>query len=448
VLRITFIGAGSLVFTRNLCNDILLTPALQDSTIMLMDIDATRLKRSRDVVEAMIQKRGIHARVCATLDRREAVQDAQYVITTFQQGGLEAYTLDIEIPRKYGVEQCVGDTLGPGGVFRGLRTIPVLLDLCADLDQLAPNAMLLNYVNPMAINCWAIADGSGRPNVGLCHSVQGTSEMLARWIDVPYEEVSYLCAGINHQAWFLEFRHGSQDLYPLIRKALERENIIEQEPVRGELMKALGYFVTESSGHASEYLPYFRKSAAMVNDELVPRFKNPEDHWFDFGRTGGYLRHVQEWTVRADQEFRDLIDGSELLPAERTHEYGSFIVEAMETNRPTRINGNIPNRGHITNLPAGCCVEVPCLVDKNGVHGVVAGALPKQLAALNRTNINVQELAVEGALRGDKDAVHHAVMLDPLTAAACTLPQIHALVEEMFEAQARWLPQFSNIKRV
>jgi alpha-galactosidase len=447
VLRITFIGAGSLVFTRNLCNDILLTPALQDSTIMLMDIDATRLKRSRDVVEAMIQKRGIHARVCATLDRREAVQDAQYVITTFQQGGLEAYTLDIEIPRKYGVEQCVGDTLGPGGVFRGLRTIPVLLDLCADLDQLAPNAMLLNYVNPMAINCWAIADGSGRPNVGLCHSVQGTSEMLARWIDVPYEEVSYLCAGINHQAWFLEFRHGSQDLYPLIRKALERENIIEQEPVRGELMKALGYFVTESSGHASEYLPYFRKSAAMVNDELVPRFKNPEDHWFDFGRTGGYLRHVQEWAVRADQEFRDLIDGSEPLPTERTLEYGSFIVEAMETNRPARINGNIPNRGHITNLPEGCCVEVPCLVDRNGVHGVVVGALPKQLAALNRTNINVQELTVEGALRGDKDAVHHAVMLDPLTAAVCTLPQIHTLVEEMFEAQARWLPQFPNSKR-
>jgi alpha-galactosidase len=448
VLKITLIGAGSLVFTRNLCNDILLTPALQDSTIMLMDIDATRLERSRDVVEAMIQKRGVHAQVCATLDRREAVQDAQYVITTFQQGGLEAYTLDIEIPRKYGVEQCVGDTLGPGGVFRGLRTIPVLLDLCDDLDQLAPDAMLLNYVNPMAINCWAIVDGSGRPNVGLCHSVQGTLEMLARWIDVPYEEVSYLCAGINHQAWFLEFRRGSQDLYPLIRKALERDDIMGQEPVRGELMKALGYFVTESSGHASEYMPYFRKSAAMVNDELVPRFKNPQDHWFGSGRTGGYLRHVQEWATRADQEFRDLIDGSEPLPSERTHEYGSFIVEAMETNRPTRINGNIPNRGHITNLPEGCCVEVPCFVDRLGVHGVAVGSLPRQLAALNRTNINVQELTVEGALRGDKDAVHHAVMLDPLTAAVCTLPQIHTLVEEMFEAQARWLPQFPNNKRV
>jgi alpha-galactosidase len=442
--KITFIGAGSLVFTRNLCNDILLTPALQDSTIVLMDIDATRLERSRKVVEAMIQKRGLPARVFATLDRREAVRDAQYVITTFQQGGLEAYALDIEIPRKYGVEQCVGDTLGPGGIFRGLRTIPVLLDLCNDLDELAPNALLLNYVNPMAINCWAIADGSGRPHVGLCHSVQGTSEMLARWIDVPYDEVSYLCAGINHQAWFLEFRRDSQDLYPLIKNALKRDDIMGQEPVRVELMKNLGYFVTESSGHASEYVPYFRKNAAMVTDELSPRFKNPDDHWFDFGRTGGYLRYAREWALRADQEFRDLIDGSTPLPTERTHEYGSFIIEAMETNRPTRINGNIPNRGHITNLPEGCCVEVPCLVDKNGVQSVVVGALPKQLAALNRTNINVQELTVEGALRGDKDAVHHAVMLDPLTAAVCTLPQIHTLVEEMFEAQARWLPRFNH----
>jgi len=228
----------------------------------------------------------------------------------------------------------------------------------------------------------------------------------------------------------------------LIRNALDRDDILGQEPVRGELMKNLGYFVTESSGHASEYVPYFRKSAAMVTDELSPRFKNPEDHWFDFGRTGGYLRYAQEWAIRADQEFRDLINGSQPLPTERTHEYGSFIIEAMETNRPTRINGNIPNRGHITNLSEGCCVEVPCLVDKTGVQGVVVGALPKQLAALNRTNINVQELTVEGALRGDKDAVHHAVMLDPLTAAVCTLPQIHALVEEMFEAQARWLPQF------
>jgi alpha-galactosidase len=442
--KITFIGAGSFVFTRNLCSDILLTPALQDCTIALMDIDPARLERSCDLVEAIIHRRGLKARVEATLDRREAVKDAQYVITTFQQGGLDAYAMDIEIPRKYGVEQCVGDTLGPGGVFRGLRTIPVLLDLCNDLDELAPDAFILNYVNPMAINCWAIAEGAGRPHVGLCHSVQGTSEMLARWIDVPYQEVSYLCAGINHQAWFLEFRRGVQDLYPLIWNALERAEIMDEEPVRGDLMKNLGYFVTESSGHASEYVPYFRKTPQMVDEELSPRFKNPNDDWFDFARTGGYLRECLDRVKRAEQEFRDLIDGAQPMRTERTHEYGSYILEAMQTNLPTRINGNIPNDGLITNLPQGACVEVPCLVDSNGVQGVVVGDLPTQLAAVNRTNVNVQELTVEASLSGDRDAVHYAVMMDPLTAAVCTLPQIHAMVDEMLDAQERWLPQFQG----
>lgn len=442
--KITFVGAGSIVFTRNLCSDILLTPALQNSTISLMDIDPVRLERSRKLVQAIIDRRGLKARVEATTDRHEALRDTRFVITTFQQGGLEAYALDIDIPRKYGVEQCVGDTLGPGGVFRGLRTIPVLLDLCDDIDELAPDALLLNYVNPMAINCWAIADGSGRPHVGLCHSVQGTSEMLARWIGVPYDEVSFLCAGINHQAFFLEFRRGTEDLYPLIWEAIERDEVMNEEPVRGEMMKYLGYFVTESSGHASEYVPYYRKTASMVTDELSRRFKNQGDFWFDFARTGGYLRHCQDRENAADEEFRALSEGIKDLPTERTHEYSSYILEAVETNRPARINGNVPNSSLITNLPNGCCVEVPCLVDSNGVQGTVVGDLPTQLAALNRTNINVQELTVEASLMGDRDAVHHAVMMDPLTAAVCTLPQIHAMVDEMLEAQSRWLPQFND----
>jgi alpha-galactosidase len=442
--KVTFIGAGSIVFTRNLCSDILLTPALQDCTISLMDIDPVRLERSRKLVQAIIDRRGLKACVEATTDRRQAVRDARYVITTFQQGGLDAYALDIDIPRKYGVEQCVGDTLGPGGVFRGLRTIPVLLDLCDEMDELAPDALLLNYVNPMAINCWAVADGSGRPHVGLCHSVQGTSEMLARWIGVPYDEISFLCAGINHQAFFLEFRRGTEDLYPLIWEAIERQEVIDEEPVRTDLMKYFGYFVTESSGHASEYVPYFRKTASMVANELSPRFKNKADAWFDFARTGGYLRECQNRVTRADQEFRELTEGGKELPTQRTHEYGSHILEAVETNRPARINGNVPNDGLITNLPEGCCVEVPCLVDGNGVQGVFVGDVPTQLATLNRTNINVQELTVEAALTGDKDAVHYAVMMDPLTAAVCTLPQIHAMVDEMFEAQAQWLPQFAS----
>ena len=440
--KIALIGAGSVVFTRNLCSDILLTPALQDSTIALMDIDPQRLEQAHDLVQAIIDRRGLQARAEATTDRLEAVRDADYVITTFQQGGLDAYKLDIEIPQRYGVEQCVGDTLGPGGVFRALRTIPVLLDLCDDMDNVAPDALLINYVNPMAANCWAVDAATGRPYVGLCHSVQGTSEMMARWIDVPYEEVAFLCAGINHQAWVLDFRRGKQDVYPQIWQAIERPEIYGQEPVRIEMMKHLGYFVTESSGHASEYVPYFRKNARMVNEDLVPLFKNQFDAWFDFGRTGGYLRHCISRSAESRREYQELLDGVRDLPTQRTHEYGSYIIEAIETNRPARVNGNVPNEGLIDNLPQGCCVEVPCLVDGNGIQPTMVGSLPTQLAALNRACINVQELIVEAALTGDVEAVHYAVMVDPLTAAVCTLPQIRAMVREMLEAQAQWLPQF------
>jgi len=440
--KIALIGAGSVVFTRNLCSDILLAPALQGSTIALMDIDPTRLSQARDLVQAIIDRRGLKARLEATTDRREAVRDADYVITTFQQGGLDAFRLDIEIPQRYGVEQCVGDTLGPGGVFRALRTIPVLIDLCHDMDDVAPDALLINYVNPMAANCWAVDVAAGRPLVGLCHSVQGTSEMLAKWIEVPYDEVIYLCAGINHQAWFLEFRRGSEDLYPLIWKAIERPEIYAKEPVRIEMMKHFGYFVTESSGHASEYVPYFRKNAEMVDEDLVPRFRDNCNSWFDFGRTGGYLRHCIKRFKEAQREYRDLLEGIRDLPSGRTHEYGSYIIEAIETNRPIRINGNVPNWGLIDNLPQGCCVEVPCLVDGNGIQPTAVGALPTQLAALNRACINVQELTVEAAVTGDVEAVYHAIMLDPLTSAVCTLDQIRSMVDEMLAAQAQWLPQF------
>ena len=438
--NITFIGAGSLVFTRNLCSDILLTPALQASTITLMDIDAGRLEQARRIVQAMVDKRKLKAQVVATTDRRAAVTGANYVITTFQQGGLDAYKLDIAIPQKYGVEQCVGDTLGPGGVFRSLRTIPVLLDLCDELDELAPDALLLNYVNPMAANCWAVADGTGRPHVGLCHSVQGTSEMLAKWIGVPYDEVNFVCAGINHQAFFLQFRRGKEDVYPQLWEAIARPEVIAEEPVRTDLMKYFGYFVTESSGHASEYVPYFRKTAAMVNEELVPRFTDHVNHWFDFARTGGYLRHCLHRLKQFQSDYDEIVAGE--FPTTRSHEYGSRIIEAMETNQPAVIAGNVPNTRLITNLPDGCCVEVPCLVNASGIQPTVIGNLPPQLAALNRTNINVQSLIVEAALTGDTDAVYHAVMLDPLTAAVCTLPQIHDMVTEMLAAQEQWLPQF------
>jgi len=449
MIKITLIGAGSLVFTRNLCSDILLTPALQDSTISLMDIDSDRLSHSRDTVQAIIDRRGLETRLEATVDRREAVRDADYVVTTFQQGGLEAYEFDIEIPRRYGVEQCVGDTLGPGGVFRALRTIPVLLELCREMDEAAPDALLLNYVNPMAANCWAVDAATGRPQVGLCHSVQDTSEMLAEWVGVPYEEVTYLCAGINHQAFFLRFDHSGEDLYPAIREAARQEDLRGREPVRIELMEHFGYFVTESSGHASEYVPYFRRNARMVEEDLVPRFTDERNHWYDFGHTGGYLRHCVNRLEESRTEYEQLrASGGTEPPTARTHEYGSYIIEAIETDSLTRVNGNVANRGLIENLPRGCCVEVPCLVDGNGIQPTLIDSYPTQLAALNRTNINVQELIVEATLTGNLEAVHHAVMLDPLTAAVCTLSQVRSMVDEMLEAQAQWLPQFRENIRV
>jgi alpha-galactosidase len=439
--KITFIGAGSLVFTRHLCNDILLTPILHESEIVLMDIDSQRLEMAHTIVQALVEKHHSKVKVSATLDRLEALAGTDYVITTFQQGGLEAYKLDIEIPQRYGVGQCIGDTLGPGGVFRSLRTIPILLDICAELDELAPDALLLNYVNPMAPICWAIDVGSGRPYVGLCHSVQDTSEMLARWIGIPYGQVRFLCAGINHQAWFLEFRSEDEDLYPHLWQAIEQEGPQAEEPVRIDLMKYFGYFVTESSGHASEYLPYFRKSAGMIEDELMPRFSDPRNSWYGLGETGGHYQYAIQRLDRFQEEYEELAAGGVPLTEQRTQEYSTYIIEAMETDQPVRVNGNVPNRGLIENLPQGCCVEVPCLVDANGVQPTYVDHLPPQLAAVNRTNINVQELIVEAALSGKVDAVYHAVMLDPLTAAVCTLPQIHDMVTEMLAAQQHWLPQ-------
>jgi alpha-galactosidase len=395
-------------------------------------------------VQAIVDRRGLEAKVTATIDQREAVNGADYVITIFQQGGLTAHGLDIEIPLKYGVDQVIGDTLGPGGIFRGLRTYPVMQELCRNMDEAAPDALLLNYVNPMTANCWAVDRGMGRPVVGLCHSVQGTSQMLASWIDMPVDEITYFCAGINHQAFFLEFRHGEEDLYPRIREAVERPEIAGAEPVRIDLFKHFGYFVTESSGHASEYVPYFRKSPEIVESHLVPRFTTPGNEWFDNGRTGGYLRKQRAYTEHASAEFKALASGEVDLPSERSSEYCARIIEAIETDNPIRINGNVINHNLIENLPRGCCVEVPCLVDGNGVQPVHVDHYPTQLAALNRTNVNVQELIVEAAVTADVDAVYYAAMLDPLTAAVCTLPQIHAMVAEMLEAQAQWLPQFSG----
>jgi alpha-galactosidase len=444
--KIAIIGAGGFVFPLRLVGDLLSFPELRDSTIALMDIDATNLERTSKAVHELVTHHGFPTRIQSTLDRREALTGADYVIVTFQVGGLEAYRLDVEIPRKYGIDQAVGDTLGPGGVFRFLRSAAAYQAIAEDMKALCPNALLLNYANPMAMNCWLLAR-SGIKTVGLCHSVQNTSQMLAAQLGVPYNEVRYLAAGINHQAWFLEFRDGSIDLQAEVLKTMRSRHLTGQKPsallqdfgdhsngyqdsnyeggqerVRTEVMNAFGYFHTESSHHASEYLPYFRKNAAMVQ-EFIP------NRW----------DYYQVCTRHNDADLGELLERLK-TKLEASLEYGARIVHSIETNTPIVVSGNVENRGLISNLPEGCCVEVPCLVDGNGVQPTAIGALPAQCAAVNRTNINVQELAVEAILSNNLEHVYHAIMLDPLTAATLRLEHIKAMVDELLIAQAQWLP--------
>jgi alpha-galactosidase len=448
--KIAIIGAGGYVFPLRLVGDILSFPELRESTLVLMDIDPERLARTSSATRELVAHYGFPTEVETTTIRRHALAGADYVIVTFQVGGLDAYRLDLEIPRRHGIDQTVGDTLGPGGVFRFLRSAAVFREMAADMAELCPDALLINYANPMAMNCWYL-NRLGAPTVGLCHSVQSTTRMLARQIDVPYEEVSYLAAGINHQAWILHFHRGDEDLYPRLREVMFRrhlgrgsgdglaedrgehseaergESVYEgaQERVRTELMAAFGYFPTESSHHGSEYVPYFRKDAATIASYIPRRW----DYYtictaHDEGaRTTELLRRLKE----------------ELAPSV---EYGAGIIHAMETGQARVIYGNVPNRGLISNLPEGCCVEVPCLVDHNGIQPTAVGPLPPQCAALNRTNVNVQDLAVAAALSGDREHVYHAVMLDPLTGALLRLDQIRAMVDELFAAHTGWLPQF------
>lgn len=440
--KITMIGAGSMVFAKNLIGDILSYPELDGSVISLMDIDPARLEMSASLARQMVAQQRSRCRIEATLDRREALAGANYVIIAIQVGGLDAYEQDIEIPRRYGVEQCVGDTLNPGGIFRGLRTIPVLQSICRDMEELCPDALMLQYSNPMCINMWAIAESSPIRAVGLCHSVQGTSEMLARFIGAPYNEVSFRCAGINHMAWFTEFSWNGEDAYPLIHKAADDPVIYGSEPVRFDMLRHLGYFVTESSGHASEYNPWFRKRPDLL-EQTIATFTQPNYHWVNWGRTGGYLNHCKKRLDEFGGKLERWLSGAEAIPISRSHEYGIQIIHSMETNTLRLVHGNVPNTGLITNLPQGCCVEVPTLVDKTGLRPTYIGALPPQLAALNRTNTNVQELAVQGSLRGDRDLIRHALMMDPLTAAVCSLDQIEAMTKELFAAHQQWLPQFA-----
>ncbi|WP_026487342.1 alpha-glucosidase/alpha-galactosidase [Caldanaerobius polysaccharolyticus] len=431
--KIAMIGAGSIVFAKNIMVDILSFPELSDSTIALMDIDPKRLDLIRKLADKLVKQENYKATIISTTDRREALKDADYVITMIQVGGLEAYQIDIEIPLKYGVKQAVGDTLGPGGVFRFLRTAAVFKDIARDMEELCPDALWINYVNPMAMNCWYINRISNIKNVGLCHSVQGTSEWLAKIIGAPYSEVSFIAAGINHMAWFLEFKWKGKDAYPLIREKYNDPNVYKMDVTKFEFLKHFGYYVTESSHHMSEYVPYFRKF-----DHWIDKI-HKDANWNDDGVYNGmYLKCCQNAAAKFDEDMEELIN-AEKVEVKRTHEYGAYIIHSIETGVPRVIYGNVDNKSLITNLPQGCCVEVPCLVDKNGIQPTVIGDLPPQLAALNRTNINVQELAVMGALTGKKEYIYQAIMMDPLTSAVLDMDQIRSMVSEMFAAEEKWL---------
>jgi len=432
VPKITLIGAGSVIFARALLQDILSFEELRDSEISLHDIDEERLRVAEVMANKVAAALGAHPKISASLDRRQALEESDYAINMVQIGGYKPCTVtDFEVPKKYGLQQTIADTLGIGGIFRALRTIPVMWDMASDMLDVCPDVTFLNYVNPMAMNTAAWARATDIPIVGLCHSVQGTAMMLCGDIGVPYEEVNYLCAGINHMAFFLRFERNGEDLYPLIHKVYDEGRVPDWNRVRYEMLKRLGYFVTESSEHFAEYGPYFIKKS---HPELIERFNVPIDE---------YIRRCiaqnEGW-----EKMRAEMMGDQEIKVGRSLEYGSLIIHSMETGTPRVIYGNVLNDGLIDNLPAECAVEVPCLIDRNGIQPVRVGALPPQLAAIIQTNVNVQILTVEALLTGNKDHVFHAAMMDPHTSSELTLDEIWALVNDMFEAHEGWLPELQG----
>jgi alpha-galactosidase len=416
--------------------DILATEVLQDSELWLMDLNQSKLEKMEGFIQKVIKQNGLPATVTATLNRREALEGAKYVIVMIQVGGLEAFRLDYEIPLRYGVDQCIADSLGPGGVFRALRTIPVLADIAEDMKELCPDAILLNYANPMGANCAALAKVAKVPFIGLCHGVQTTLDLISRYVAVAKDQIDFLCAGINHMAWFLSLRdrRDGRDLYPILRENVEKPEYYVNEKVRCEVMRHFGYFMTESTGHLSEYVPWFRSSQRAL------------DLYCDQPEFGGASGAYYSYCNMLAEKYRkvDYLALESPRIKSRSIEYCSYILEAAETNNVFRLNGNVRNDGYITNLPEGCCVEVPVFVDAQGLHPAHVGDLPAQLAALNQSNISVQQLAVESALNGNPELAMQAVAMDPLTSAVCTLKEAREMTREMFEAEEQWLPRFEG----
>jgi len=438
--KITFIGAGSFGFTRKLVKDVLTFPLLRDATISLMDINPERLDYIKRAVDRIVAEGEYPAKVEATLDRAEALKDADAVICTILVGSIDVWRHDIEIPKKYGVDTNVGDTRGPSGIFRALRTIPVMLDICHDIERYCPDAIFLNYTNPMAMNCRAMQRESDVQVSGLCHSVQGTAMMLARWIGAPYEEITYVCAGINHQSWYLRYDWNRKDAYPLIRKAMESPKVYNEEQVRNEMFLQLGYYVTESSGHNSEYNWWFRKRPDLIEKYCTHGTGwNPGEYAYIVERyeerAAGWKRDIQEW-----------LDDPAPLDLERGHEYAAHIIDAYMGGEPFKFNGNVPNTGLITNLPEDCCVEVPVYADRRGLNPIHVGALPPQCATLTNVNVAVEEMAVEACLTGDPTLLFHAIAHDPLTASVLSLAEIKQMTNEMLAKNQDYLPTFQHFE--
>jgi alpha-galactosidase len=435
--KVAFVGAGSTVFARNLTGDILSAPALRDTTTLaLMDVDPERLRTSEVVARRVAEALGSRATIEATTDRRAALDGADYVVTMLQVGGYRPATVtDFEVPRRFGLRQTIGDTLGIGGIMRALRTIPVLLDLCRELEELSPEALLLQYVNPMVANCWAVTEATSIRTVGLCHSVQGTAGDIARDVGVPAEEVEYVCAGINHLSFYLRLEHGDVDLYPRLRAVLDEGRVPGWNRVRYELLRHFGYFVTESSEHFAEYCPWFIKDG---RPDLIEEFAVPLDE---------YLRRCEE-QIAAWEELRDELERGAGVEVRRSNEYGGRIVEAIETGEPFAFNGNVPNRSRdgellLDGFAPEAVVEVPCVAGAGGIEPQRVGALPPHLAALIRTNLNVHELVVRAALDRRRDHVYHAAMLDPHTGAELSLAEIRDLVDELLDAHGALVPELA-----
>jgi len=433
-LKIVFLGAGS-AFFQKLFTDLLSMNGADSGEMALVDIDAERLQLSAQIGGRLIEQMGKQWTLSATTDRRKVLAGADYIINCIEVSGTSVVQYDNDIPAKYGVSQCIGDTCGPGGLFKALRTVPVVLDVLKDVEEMCPNALFLNYTNPMSIICLAAHRASKVKFIGLCHSVQNTTNELAEYAGISRDELHWKCGGINHLAWFTELKGKDRDdLYPILKKIAKSQNeLYEKDPIRFDVMLHLGYFVTESSGHFSEYLPYYRKRPDLLKKYCRKGY---------LGETGYYSTNWPQWRKNIDQSRRESMASYEPLPIERTWEYASHIIEAIETNLPYVVHGNVPNDGLIENLPQNGIVEVACLVNGNGVAPTHFGPLPPQCAGICSWQMSMYDLAAIACIERSREAALHSLMLDPLTAAVCCPAEITEMFNELCNSQMEYLPFF------